>query len=225
MSAQIDLYNTKRTGMLTNTGDDMLGWEKLPESSRRKLSKSAQAALAEFPADWPEVEFLLDDEFVGSAKDLLDDAPTDGKMYASVAIAVITPLSRGNVTILSNDTSINPAISPNFLLDPRDAEVAVQAFKRARALWDTPALQEISIGDEVFPGKNVTTDEEILEVIRANSLEVYHASATNKMGRRNDPMAVVDSKARVIGVEGLRVVDISAFPFLPPGHPQATVCE
>lgn len=86
-------------------------------------------------------------------------------------------------------------------------------------------MQKISIGEEVFPGKNVTTDAEILENIRTNSLGVYHASATYKMGRRDDLMAVVDSEARVIGVEGLRVVDISAFPFLPPGHPQATVCE
>ena len=46
-----------------------------------------------------------------------------------------------------------------------------------------------------------------------------------KMGKADDPMAVVDSKARVLGVQGLRVVDASAFPFLPPGHPQATICE
>ena len=45
------------------------------------------------------------------------------------------------------------------------------------------------------------------------------------MGKASDPMAVVDAQARVFGVEGLRVVDASSFPFLPPGHPQATVCE
>lgn len=45
------------------------------------------------------------------------------------------------------------------------------------------------------------------------------------MGNSDDPLAVVDSRARVFGTQGLRVVDISAFPLLPPGHPQATVCE
>lgn len=45
------------------------------------------------------------------------------------------------------------------------------------------------------------------------------------MGKLDDPMAVVDSKARVIGVKGLRVVDASSMPLLPPGHPQATICE
>ena len=46
-----------------------------------------------------------------------------------------------------------------------------------------------------------------------------------KMGQKNDTMAVVDSQARVLGTKNLRVVDVSAFPFLPPGHPQATICK
>jgi choline dehydrogenase len=53
---------------------------------------------------------------------------------------------------------------------------------------------------------------------------VWHASCTCKMGVESDGMAVVDSNARVFGVEGVRVVDASAFPFLPPGHPQSSVC-
>jgi choline dehydrogenase len=52
---------------------------------------------------------------------------------------------------------------------------------------------------------------------------LYHAASTCKMGQANDTLAVVDSKARVFGVEGLRVVDASAFPFLAPGHPQSGV--
>jgi choline dehydrogenase len=51
---------------------------------------------------------------------------------------------------------------------------------------------------------------------------VWHASCTNKMGKSTDPMAVVDSNARVFGVRNLRVVDTSAFALLPPGHPQST---
>jgi choline dehydrogenase len=59
--------------------------------------------------------------------------------------------------------------------------------------------------------------------MRESAFTLYHASASCKMGRQNDTMAVVDSQARVYGVHNLRVVDASAFPFLPPGHPQATV--
>ena len=58
-----------------------------------------------------------------------------------------------------------------------------------------------------------------------HSFQNWHASCTCRMGRTDDSMAVVDSKARVIGVNGLRVVDASSFALLPPGHPQSTVCE
>ena len=210
--------------MLTNSGDDLLGWEKLPRSAREKLSRSAREGLDEFPSDWPEVEFLTDDELFTNVADPLS-TPFDGKNYISLSVAVITPFSRGNVTINSVDTADNPTVSPNYLIDSRDEEVNIQAFKRARALMATKAMKPVLIGDEVQPGKNVSTDAEILDYIKKNSLEVYHASATCKMGKRSDSMAVVDSKANVIGVRGLKVVDASAFPFLPPGHPQATVCE
>jgi choline dehydrogenase len=223
--SQIIAYNTNRTGMFCNQGDDMLAWEKLPASYRKKLSRATQEGLAKFPADWPELEFLMDDAYFGFGRDIVNDTPRDGKMYATVAGAIITPFKRGNVTILSNDTSDNPAVSPNYLIDPRDEEIIVAAFKRVREVFKADALRPILIGEEFFPGKNVSTDAEILEFIRQAGLEVYHASATCKMGKRHDRMAVVDSLARVIGVEGLRVVDASAFPFLPPGHPQATVCK
>ncbi|KAL9110297.1 MAG: hypothetical protein Q9227_005204 [Pyrenula ochraceoflavens] len=222
-AAQAEAYITNRTGMLTNMGDDILGWEKLPTKNRRRLSHHTRRSLGQFPSDWPEIEFLFDDAYFGFKKDLLTDAPVDGKNYATVAVAVITPFSRGNVTIKSTNTHHNPLVSPNYLLDPRDREVAIQAFRRARDVLNTKALAPIRIGEEKFPGTNYTTDEEILEIIKESALEVYHVSATCKMGRKSDRMAVLDSKARVYGVQGLRVVDVSAFPFLPPGHPQATV--
>jgi choline dehydrogenase-like flavoprotein len=80
-------------------------------------------------------------------------------------------------------------------------------------------------GDEAFPGQDVQSDDQIQEVIRASANSVYNAAGTNRMGKADDKLAVVDSKARVIGVDDLRVVDASAFPFLPPGQPQATVCK
>ena len=84
-------------------------------------------------------------------------------------------------------------------------------------------MQPILIGTEYAPGKDVQTDEELNEYIRNTLFTNWHAAATCRMGRVNDTMAVVDSKARVIGVNGLRVVDASAFALLPPGHPVSTV--
>ena len=70
----------------------------------------------------------------------------------------------------------------------------------------------------------MTSDAEILEVVMKSAVSIDHAACTCAMGRATDPNAVVDAKARVLGVGRLRVVDASAFPFLPPGHPQGTVC-
>lgn len=97
---------------------------------------------------------------------------------------------------------------------------------------------------EYMPGANVTSDEDILNYIMKSAYQNWHASCTctcpadnlttsehadkcssGRMGKIDDPMAVVDSKARVIGVKGLRVVDASSFALLPPGHPQSTICE
>ena len=145
--------------------------------------------------------------------------------YAALLTSMVAPFSRGNVTINSTDTADNPVISPNWLLDPRDQEIAIAALKRARQIMSTSSIAPIIIGKEAFPGTNVSSNAEILSAIRNDGSTVYHASATNAMGSINDTMAVVDSQCRVIGVENLRVVDASAFPFLPPGHPQATVCK
>lgn len=84
-------------------------------------------------------------------------------------------------------------------------------------------MQQILAGPETWPGANVTSDADILAAIQVQTGTFYHASGTCKMGVANDSMAVVDSKARVFGVQNLRVVDLSAVPFLPPGQPQATV--
>jgi choline dehydrogenase len=92
-------------------------------------------------------------------------------------------------------------------------------------MFQTPAMTPILIGPEYFPGPEYQSDEDILEVIKNTLMTIYHASCTCKMGTRDDYMAVVDHRARVFGVTGLRVVDASAFPFLPPGHPQSVVCK
>lgn len=86
-------------------------------------------------------------------------------------------------------------------------------------------MRSFTVGEEAFPGLQVQSDAQIEDIIRRSTNTIYHAACTCKMGRMNDTMAVVDRHASVIGVNGLRVVDASVFPELPPGHPQATVCK
>lgn len=104
-------------------------------------------------------------------------------------------------------------------------EVAIAGFKRVREFWQAKAMSSFKIGDEAFPGLRVQTDAQIENIIKKSLNTIYHAACTCSVGHENDTNAVVDKHAKVIGVKGLRVVDAAAFPILPPGHPQATVCE
>ncbi|TKA25745.1 hypothetical protein B0A50_05842 [Salinomyces thailandicus] len=207
-------YKANRTGPFTSPGADFIGWEKLPEPYRSSLSATALADLANFPADWPEIEY----EVTGAS---LAGSDTS-RRFGTVIVVPVSPLSRGWVNITSRDTRDLPVVNPNQLSHPTDREVAVQAFKRARSFFHTKAMQPVLL-EEYMPGANVTRDEDILQYIEASAFQNWHASCTCRMGRRNDSMAVVDSQARVIGVSGLRVVDASSFALLPPGHPQSTV--
>jgi choline dehydrogenase len=217
------LFQANATGIYTNPTADVIGWEKIPANLRKGWSKETIKALAELPADWPEAEYISLGSWLGDDFDSRFADPNDGYQYGTLVCAVVSPLSRGSVSISSADTAVQPIIDPNSLTHQADVDVAVAAFKRAREFWATPVMKKLAIGDEIYPGPKVKTDKEILASIRRSYNAIYHASCTNKMGRASDPLAVVDSKARVFGVKNLRVVDASAFPFLPPGHPESTV--
>ncbi|OOF96683.1 GMC oxidoreductase [Aspergillus carbonarius ITEM 5010] len=214
---------TVKTGPLTNPIADYLAWEKIPASLRSAFSSQTTTQLATFPSDWPEAEYISGAGFIGNMSNLLTTQPKDGYQYASMLAVLITPTSRGNITLRSADTSDLPIINPNWLATQADQEVAIAMFKRVRAAFQSEAMAPVVIGQEYNPGVEVQSDEQILEWIKDNVMTLWHASCTCKMGTADDEMAVVDSQARVYGVQGVRVVDASAFPFLPPGHPQSTV--
>ncbi|KAI1471134.1 putative GMC oxidoreductase [Daldinia caldariorum] len=208
-------------GPMTSNGVDLLGWERLP---RKLLSNATASALeSSFASDWPDVEYLPDGAFFGNVSNLQLVAPNDGYQYATMLAGLVATLSKGNVTIRSNDTADLPVINPNWLSHPADKEVAIAAFKRTREIWTAPAMRPVLIGEEYYPGKSVSTDEEIWRYIQDNFSTIFHAACTCKMGPASDKMSVLDANARVRGVTGLRVVDASSLPILPPGHPVSTI--
>jgi choline dehydrogenase-like flavoprotein len=218
-------YTLYAKGPLTSNVADFIGWEKMPEKYRSTWSESTREALSQFPEDWPEVEHISGNGWIGDFGWPAIDRPHDMRQYATDLGAMVAPLSRGNVTIFGRDTLVQPRINPNWLTHPADQELAISWYRRIREVWDTPAMRSIRTDGEkeAFPGREHQTDEEILEVIRKSLVTVWHPACTNKMGTSDDKMAVIDNRARVFGVEGLRVVDASAFPLLPPGHPQTTI--
>ncbi|KAK5953065.1 hypothetical protein OHC33_005633 [Knufia fluminis] len=216
-------YVLNQEGPLTSNVVEFLGWEKLPEKYRANFSQETIEALTQFPDDWPEVEHISGNGYIGDFWFPALQQPLDGNQYATILGAMVAPLSRGNISISSDSMFDAPLINPNWLTAKADQEVAVAWYRRMREVWHTDTIQEIVIGDEYWPGMDVRSDEEILDVIRDSLMTVWHAAGTCKMGRTDDKMAVVDSLVRVIGVEGLRVVDASIMPMLPPGHPQSTI--
>ncbi|KAK1140545.1 hypothetical protein N8T08_010291 [Aspergillus melleus] len=218
----VQQYLQDASGRLSIAIPSYYGWEKLPEPYRSQLSDESIEALADYPEDWPEVEWLPLDSFQGDSSFKTGLDPADGHNYATISAGLVAPQSRGTVKLNSSDMNTLPLVDPAFLEDPTDVELAIASFKRCREIWGK--LVDLGIAEpEYYPGKNVTTDEQILEFIQQTMSPIYHVAGTCKMGGESDPMAVVDSKARVYGVHRLRIVDTSAFPFLIPGHPQATV--
>lgn len=208
-------YINNGTGILTNSGGDVLAFEKLPPAFRSKLSNTTLEALSQWPEDWPDMEFLP----------LNRGGPTDAA-GAEVSMLMVATISRGNMTIRSRSMLDKPLINTNWLLDPADQELAVQAYRRAREIWTYFPATGVDVGEEQAPGANVTTDAQLLEYIKEQGVSaIHHGSSTNMMGRADEAMAVVDSHGKVFGLQGLRVIDSSSFRFTPPGHTQATTCE
>jgi choline dehydrogenase len=220
-SAQEFIQNA--TGTLSIYGPGYYGWEKLPNQIRSNLTRETRRALSNFPSDWPELELLPSNSFTGYNTKRVTANLKDGHQYATISAALIAPLSRGTVRLAGSSMNTPPLIDPQWLTDSTDMDLAIQVFKRQRQIWAELVNLGVAAQEEYFPGFNVSTDAQIREYIQKSMTTVHHASATCKMGRSSDAMAVVDSHARVYGVHGLRVVDASSFPFLPPGHPQSTV--
>jgi choline dehydrogenase len=142
----------------------------------------------------------------------------------TIVTVPVTPLLWRYVNITSSSTRDLLLVNLSYPSHPTDRELVVQALKRSRSFFHTEAMRPIVV-EEHMPGSNVTSDEAILDYIMASSYQNWHASYTCRMGRADDPMTVVDTHAKFIGVDGLRVVDASSFAMLPPVHLQSTVCK
>jgi choline dehydrogenase len=130
----------------------------------------------------------------------------------------LRPRSIGSVTLRSANPVDPPAIDPNFLADPYDWELSIEAFKRGREILHAPSFKPL-IKREHMPGADVNTGAGIRDYIRKWAKTDYHPAGSCKMG--SDDMAVVDTQLRVRGLEGLRVIDASIMPTLISGNTQA----
>jgi choline dehydrogenase len=128
------------------------------------------------------------------------------------------PTSRGHVRIKSPDPFVAPAMQPNYLATEYDRRIMVAGARLVRRLVAAPSLAPY-VKEEYQPGAATQGDDEILEAVRDHGSSGYHPVGTCRMGE--DETAVVDSRLRVRGVEGLRVIDASVMPTLVSGNTNA----
>jgi len=124
---------------------------------------------------------------------------------------VLRPKSRGSVTLRSSNPRDLPLVDPNFLSDPDDLRIAVEGVKISCEIMRQPSLQKY-VKTLHFPDASVKTQSELEDYARRFGRTSYHPTCTCKMGV--DPMAVVDPKLRIHGLEGIRICDSSVMPSL-----------
>ena len=133
-----------------------------------------------------------------------------------IHVGLMRAHSRGSIELRSSNPNDPPHILVNYLKDDRDRDRMRKGIRLVRDIVDQPAFFDLK-GDEIFPGCDVKSDEDLDQVLRSNTTTQWHLSCTARMGAATDKGAVVDAGGRVHGLSGLRVVDASIMPLLPMG--------
>ena len=162
----------------------------------------------------PDLQLL----FTPASYDPLRFGQLERKPGMTVAVCVVRPDSRGSIMAVSADPLARPAIRPNYLSAARDRQVLVAGIRHARRIFAQPTMARDSLA-EILPGPELETDEALVDYTRRTGNTIYHPVGTCKMGV--DPLAVVDPRLKVHGLQGLRVVDASIMPTLTTGNTNA----
>ena len=162
--------------------------------------------------EWPDLEYHVQPLSLDKFGDPLHSFPA-----FTASICDLQPQSRGAVNIASTDPSAHPKIAPNYLSHQADRDKAVRAIKLTRRIAGQAALKPYQ-PVEHLPGAQIDSDEALAHAAGDIGTTIFHPVGTCRMGRADDPMAVTDSRLRVRGVEGLRVVDASVMPTITSGN-------
>ncbi len=138
----------------------------------------------------------------------------------TASVCNLNPSSRGTVQLKSSRFDEAPAIAPNYLSSSEDRKVAADSLRLTRRIVGQRALAPFR-PEEFRPGPQYQSDEELARLAGDIATTIFHPVGTTRMGRADDPMAVVDSHLRVRGVRGLRVVDAGVMPMITSGNTNA----
>ncbi len=133
----------------------------------------------------------------------------------TASVCNLRPESRGSIHIKSADHRDPPAIRPNYLATAADRRIAAESIRLTRRICAQPPLQKFQ-AEEIKPGGDLASDEELAKAAGDIATTIFHPVGTCKMG--DDSLAVVDSRLRLHGLQGLRVVDASIMPTITSGN-------
>ncbi|KIJ39504.1 GMC oxidoreductase [Sphaerobolus stellatus SS14] len=212
LNEAFELWNRTGEGPLglPGLGGTHISWSRLDKSSSAFMNVSDPAA----GPNTPHIEIIIASDG-GSDKVL----PSSGN-FIGIVVAAVTPLSRGSVTLQSNDPFVSPLIDPGLLRENFELTALQEGVKRAKGFFSAPAWDGYIL-DLTGPFANTTTDAEEVDAIRENANTVWHLVGTAAMSPNTANYGVVNPDLRVKGIQGLRVVDASVFPFIPSAHTQA----
>ena len=135
----------------------------------------------------------------------------------TISVCNLRPDSRGSIHAKSPDPEVAPSIQPNYLATESDRITAVESIKLVRKIVEQPALKRYW-PEEFTPGTDLKTDAELTRAAGDIGTTIFHPVGTAKMGIATDTNAVVDERLRVIGIEGLHVIDASVMPNITSGN-------
>ena len=197
-------------------------WNKFLIGARWMLFKNGLGATNHFEScafirskaglKWPDIQY----HFLPAAMRYDGQAAFEGHGI-QVHVGPNKPKSRGRVQITSPDPNADPSILFNYLSHADDIAAWRQCIRLTRESIAQPAM-DVFRGDEIQPGLDISSDEDIDRWVRENIESAYHPCGTCRMGPREAESSVVDTACKLIGIDGLRIVDASVFPTVPYGN-------
>ncbi|KAG6917148.1 hypothetical protein DXG01_003661 [Tephrocybe rancida] len=204
-------WQTNQTGPLVGGGGSHVIYSRLPSNSSIFQTVPDPAA----GKNTPHYEMIpLNGEYISYG--------LNGQHYFAFANFVVSPLSRGTITLKTSNPFDHPLIDPGFMTNKYDLFALRESVKAANRFLSAPAWKGYIISPQ-FGLQNATTDAELDKFVLASTAPGLHGVGTASMSARGAKHGVVDPDLRVKGASGLRVVDASIMPYVPSGHTQAPV--
>ncbi|KAG6834887.1 hypothetical protein H0H93_006636, partial [Arthromyces matolae] len=200
-------WNRTNTGPFAAISNSFINWGRVPDSSPIWNNFSDPAAGRNTPhyGQYP-----------------LNGGPYPGGQYLTMLSLLVTPISRGTVSLRTSNPFDQPLIDPRYMSSRFDMVAMIEAVRNSQRFITAPPWRGYVLRP-VAGQENLNTDDQISQFILRNMRSGIHGVGTANMSPRNANHGVVDPDFRVKGASGLRVVDASVFPYMPAGHTQAPV--